>query len=139
MQVVGKDLVPIQQFHIPGIIIGPGVAVQRYTKLMSQIDLLPTALPFLGLDLVHPMVGRDVLTLPSQVLGRAVMQYNNNNAYWVGDEVIIHQPHKPAQQYKFDNGQLVAMSLVPEFRQDALAHILFPSVVYKQNSYRLPE
>lgn len=99
----GDDLVPISKFRIPGLILGPGIPIQRYPLVASQIDLLPTVLPFLGLELETPLLGRDLLTLPADEPGRAIMQFGNLHAYRRDDRVVIHRPALPARP----TGQLI--------------------------------
>lgn len=137
-RVYGADLVPLERFHIPALIVGPDVPVRRDTRLVSQIDLGPTLLSLLGLDCAHPMLGRDLLSLPAAEPGRAVMQYEENHAYWSGSRVVIHQPHKPAQQFRTDGVQLVPMELDLDFARTALAHALWASWAYREQRYGLP-
>ncbi len=60
----------------------------------------------MGIESSHPMQGHDLLQTPNDRPGRAVMQFDNNQAYMVGDQVVIHIPNKPASQYVFRNGKL---------------------------------
>lgn len=137
-RVFGADLVPVNKFHIPGLIIAPNVRAGTYDKLASQIDLAPTLLSLLGVEAVHPMVGRDLLALPAETPGRAFMQYGETNAYRVEDRVVIHQPGKLPLQFRYVDQQLVPAELDPELAQDALAHLQLPSVLYQKQLYRLP-
>jgi phosphoglycerol transferase MdoB-like AlkP superfamily enzyme len=81
------------------MMLGPDIAAQRIDKVVSQIDLLPTALSAMGLNSTHPMIGRDLFSLADDTPGRAMMQYDDNNAYQVGNQVVIHTPNSPAQQF----------------------------------------
>lgn len=137
-RVYGADLVPINKFHIPGLIIGPDVKPQRFDKLASQIDLLPTLLDLMGLEADHPMVGHDLLAQAPDEPGHAIMQYGQTNAYEVGEHVVITQPYKPQLEFRYLDGRLVPAPLDPEMAKDALAHILFPYLLYKQQLYHLP-
>jgi phosphoglycerol transferase MdoB-like AlkP superfamily enzyme len=137
-RVFGADLVPINKFHIPGVILGPGVPVQSYDKLSSQLDLLPTLLNLIGVESQHPMLGRDLLNLPESEPGLAIMQYGSTHAYRVADDVIIQQPYKAPQQFRYENGRLNPRALDEAFAKDALAHVLLPSLLYREQRYRLP-
>jgi len=136
MQVNGKQLVPIHQFKIPAILLGPNIPVMQYDKIASQIDILPTALRFLGIELEHPMIGRDVLAIPDETPGRAFMQYGNNNAYLLENKLVIHQANKPPLQFIYDGEKMHTTENQPELIKNALAHILYPSVVYHEQTYR---
>ena len=138
-RVYGASLVPIQHFHIPGLILGKSIPPRRYTKPASQIDLAPTLLSLMGIDAESPMIGHDLTRLPDDYPGRAIMQYANNNAYMKGDRVVIHEPQKPAKQFRYDDGKLVPVATSDEaFVRDALAHALWPSVTYSERRYRPP-
>ncbi len=138
-RVYGASLVPIEHFHIPALILGKSIAPHRYAKPASQIDLAPTLLSLIGVDAETPMIGHDLTRLPNDYPGRAIMQYENNNAFMKGDRVVIHEPHKPAKQFRYHDGKLVPV--VPSDKalvRDALAHALWPSVTYSERRYRPP-
>jgi phosphoglycerol transferase MdoB-like AlkP superfamily enzyme len=137
-RVFGADLVPIEHFRIPGLLIGPGVPRRHEQRVSSQIDLAPTLLGLMGITSAHPMIGRDVLATPSDVHGRALMQYATANAFRVGDAVVIHQPHQAAKTYAYVDGHLVQCTSDRELERDALAHLLWADATYRQHDYRLP-
>jgi phosphoglycerol transferase MdoB-like AlkP superfamily enzyme len=138
-RVYGADLVPISKFHIPGLIIAPGLEPRRWDVLASQIDLAPTLLDVMGLDVEHPMPGRDLLAVPDGTPGRAIMQYDMTNAYRVGDHVVVLQPDRPPHQFVYRDGHLEPEPLDPDLARDALAHVQVPNMLYHDRSYRLPE
>jgi phosphoglycerol transferase MdoB-like AlkP superfamily enzyme len=138
-RVEGAGLVPIDRFHIPGLIIGPGVPKQRYDGVVSQIDLLPTLLHMMGIESRHPMIGRDLMAVPADMPGRAMMQYGLNNAFRVGDEVVIHQPKGKPATYEYRDGKLHPAPHDTELERDALAHLLWASESYSRLYYRLPD
>ncbi|MGL5504081.1 MAG: LTA synthase family protein, partial [Aeromonas veronii] len=43
-RVGGASLVPIPRFHIPGVIVGNGIAPRKDPRIVSQIDMAPTLL-----------------------------------------------------------------------------------------------
>jgi phosphoglycerol transferase MdoB-like AlkP superfamily enzyme len=137
-RVFGADLVPIEKFHIPALVIAPGLTPGRADELASQIDLPPTVLGLLGLETEHPMPGRDLMQVPPGTPGHAVMQYDLTHAYRVGDHVVIHQPYLPAQQFVVRGGRLEPEPLDRELARDALAHVEVPAVLYGERRYRLP-
>lgn len=138
-RVRGASLVPIASYHIPALIIAADLQPRSYDRIASQIDLAPTLLGLLGVDVCVPMIGRNLLTLDDDDPGRAVMQFGNNHAYMRGDQVIIHQPDKPAMQYVYrDKGLRPAPDIDEELARDALAMALWPSIAYSKGQYRLP-
>lgn len=137
-RVFGADLVPIERFRIPGLLIGPGVPKRHESRLASQIDLAPTLLGLMGITSEHPMIGRDILAAPADDPGRALMQYADTNAFRVGDTVIIHQPHQAARTYDYQGSRLVQRASDRELEHDALAHLLWADTMYRERRYQLP-
>ncbi|MEZ6019100.1 MAG: LTA synthase family protein [Planctomycetota bacterium] len=106
-RVYGEDLIPVRKFHIPGLLIGPGIeAGSTYDKVASQADLTPTAVSLLGFDTVHPMMGRNVLELPADAPGRAILQQFDTHALMVDDQVWVHQPRLPVRQFTYVDKRL---------------------------------
>ncbi len=137
-RVKGKELVPIERFRILGMIIGPGVPKMKFNKLCSQVDLLPTLLHFIGLTTIHPMLGRNLMTLPDDVRGHAFMQFSDHNAYQIGNDVVIMLPGQKPRQFRCVDHDLEPAALDEEMARDALAHSLLPWMLYKKREYRLP-
>ena len=136
----GNHLVPIHKFHIPALIIAPNVEKgTTYEKLCSQIDIPPTLLDLIGMDVETPMPGRDLIQLADSIPGRASMQFHEINAFRNGDDLLIMQPKTKHQQFKITkDNNLVEVELDPELSKDALGHILTASNMYQDRSYRLP-
>lgn len=131
----GNEHVPVDKFHVPALIIGPGVPHEEQPLLSSQIDLLPTALHFSGLQTEHPMIGRNLMDLPANTPGRAFMQFGSNNGYRIEDDIVIHRPFLPPEQFRYDAGKLVPAPLNPEMANDALAHTHLPWILYSEEKY----
>ena len=137
----GLDLIPLKKFHIPGLIIGPGVRPEKYYNLTSQIDMPPTLLDLMGLSTDNPLIGRPLLSRPGKVPGRAVMQYSLTNAFMVENQMIVQRPGLPPIQYNHENGNVTGTKLKfnPELYRDALAHALLPWYLYKNRLHHLPK
>ena len=138
----GSELIPVNKFHIPALVIGPGIQEDVvYEKLCSQIDIPPTLLDLIGIDAETPMVGRDLLKLPDTVPGRAIMQFHTTNAFRSGNDLIVLQPHKEAVQFKVGPGDQLSASdeLDTELAKDALSHVITASYLYNSKKYTLPK
>ena len=135
----GKNLVPINKFHIPALLIGPNVPKgKKYEKLCSQIDIAPTALNFIGMDVSNPMPGRNLMHLASNVPGRAIMQFHDNNAFRIENKVVVLQPNKEPLEFEMKNDTvLMPTKLDKEMAKDALAHVTTASYLYKERKYRM--
>lgn len=132
----GNHLVPIDKFHIPALIIAPNIVPGTYDKLCSQIDLPVTITALVGKDFEVPMVGRNLLTLPDSVPGRAIMQFHDINAFRVEDEVVVMQPNRPAVQFTLDGDtNQIVTEVNEEMAKDALAHVLLANYLYKGKKY----
>lgn len=131
----GADLVPLERFHIPGLLLAPGLAPAKLDTLASQVDLMPTALGLMGLDTRHPMIGRDLLDPAAGRPGRAVLQYEDQHVYWVGDRLVVHRPGKRVQQFGLGGGALREETVDGEFARDGLAHALLPFWLYDRGAY----
>ena len=137
----GNNLVPIHKFHIPALIIAPNALKGiRYNKLCSQIDIPPTLLDLIGMDVETPMPGRDLLQLPDSIPGRAIMQFHNINAFRNANDVIIMQPKTKPLQFKVKDAKtLEEATLDSELAKDALGHVVTASMLYREGRYRLPK
>jgi len=140
VRVYGDSLVPIEHFHIPGVILGGSVEPRKVSGISSQIDMLPTLLSLMGISAEHPSIGRDLTREEFQDgAGRAMMQGHSIQAYLENDEVIVLQNNKPPQQYIYDmqNGLHLAPDINPELRDKALAYATFGPVMIEKQAYRL--
>ena len=140
-RVYGSDLVPVERFHVPGLILGGAVSSAVFEPVASQIDLAPTLLSLIGVDAEHPMIGHD-LTRPEaqESPGRAIMQFNGTQAYMEGDQVVLLQKSQAAQQMRFKDGRLVQTNVDnPALVSRAISHATWSSVAYEQSLYRLPD
>lgn len=140
-RVTGQGLVPIERFHIPGLILGSNVPPKRDPRVVSQIDMGPTLLSLMGISAQYPMLGRDLTQTLETWPGRALMQYDKNFAYMQGNQVTILQSGKPAAGFVYDKAH---QSLLPGVEpteaqaQEALAHVLWGDLAYENHLYALP-
>lgn len=141
-RVYGDSLVPIKKFHIPGLILGAGIEPRRIRTIASQVDLGPTLLSLLGVSSTHPMIGRD-LTRDSSGPGRAMLQFDNYFAWLEGPSATILRPRQPPLHGRYDaaSGELALDGGAPEqaLVERAMAHVMLPSLLYREQRYRLPK
>jgi phosphoglycerol transferase MdoB-like AlkP superfamily enzyme len=140
-RVRGANLVPIEYFHIPALVLGGMVEPQTYSRLASQIDLLPTMLGLMGIGDNLPATGHDLLR-PDRpdIPGRAIMQYNSTQAYMRGDEVVIMEMDKKPALYRRTASGLVPMeSPNPDLIERALAYSVWSATAYQERLYHLPQ
>lgn len=142
LNVYGDALVPIERFQIPGLILGADIKPKRIKTVASQIDMAPTLLSLMGISAETPMIGRD-LSRPEehQSTGRALMQFADYFALMQGEKVTILRPQKEALEghYSPDTRQLeIVGPAKEEDAHEALAHVLLPSWLYRQQRYDMP-
>ena len=136
-RVYGDMLVPVHKFHIPALIIAPGTNPSKYTKLCSQIDLIPTLLDLAGVDCEIPAFGRDLMQLADSVPGRSFMQFYSSFAYQIENKMIVLQPGSVFKQFEFNTeGQAVEQAIDEEFLKDARAYQVVASHQYQKMLYR---
>jgi phosphoglycerol transferase MdoB-like AlkP superfamily enzyme len=140
-RVYGNSLVPIKKFHIPGLILGADIKPKRIKTIVSQIDLGPTMLSLLGVSSEHPMIGRD-LVRDSTAPGRALIQFNNYFAWLEDTSATILRPGQTPLFGRYDasTGVLDLSAEQPDAAQvrKAKAHVMMPSLLYREQRYRLP-
>ena len=133
-----SDLVPIPNFHIPALILGNGIQPKTDNRLASQIDLAPTLLSLIGVDSEHPMIGQDMTKVGDDYVGRAIMQFNENQAYLKDGKVVILEPNKPAKTFTYKDQTLTPSdSVSDEIIDQAVAHPLLGTWLYKEKRYDL--
>lgn len=136
-RVYGNNLIPVEKFQIPGLILGADVKPTRISTLSSQIDLAPTLLSLIGISSCHPMVGRD-LTRDLSSPGRAFLQFENYFALMESEKLTILKPDQTAVIAHYDEKdkklQVIADASIAE-KQKALAHVQLPSYLYRERRY----
>ncbi|MGL5815472.1 MAG: LTA synthase family protein [Aeromonas sp.] len=137
-RVGGASLVPIPRFHIPGVIVGEGIAPRQDPRIVSQIDMAPTLLSLMGISADYPMLGKDLTRMPADWPGRALMQYDKNFALMRGRDVVILQPERDAEGYVYDPAsQRLTRAQQPEaMKEAALGLVLWGSLAYQQGLYQ---
>lgn len=135
----GKNLVPVNKFHIPALIIAPNVEKgSTYDNLASQMDIPSTVLALSGIITKTPMVGRNLLKLPKGTKGRTIMLFHETYAFRVDDDIVILNPNAKPLQFKVKSDtELIPVALDEELAKDALAHIVASSNLYKKRVYKI--
>ncbi len=137
-QVVGENVVPVERFHIPALILGADIAPRRIETVASQIDLPTTALSLIGVSANHPMLGRDFSAVGDHADGRAIMQFGDRFAWMENSELVILAPEQVPVFAHYDAARK-QLTPVPGFQpaahRRALAHALLPSWLYRTGRY----
>lgn len=138
-RVYGSNLVPVEKFHIPGLILGAGITPKRITPVASQIDLAPTLLSLLGISAETPLIGRD-FSKDDTSPGRALLQFDQYFALMEENNLTILRPEKTPIAASYDpiTKRLTATAQPVSDAQHnkTLAQVLLPSFLYRQQLYR---
>ena len=134
IRVYGDDLVPVNMFHIPALIIADGVKPQKFDTLSTQPDVLATALDLIGIDLTYPILGHSIFSDKKREL--SLMMFNDTIALRDRNKVAIIQPNKEPLTFTYDNGHLRTASHDKELEKDALAFVTVIDDLYNKKLFR---
>ncbi|WP_127022276.1 LTA synthase family protein [Rheinheimera mangrovi] len=138
-RVYGDNLIPVEKFHIPALILGADTKAALLKPLASQIDLAPTLLSMMGVSSCHTMTGRDFM-LDHTSPGRALLQFENYFALMQQgagpQELVILKPDgngiKGQYQPKEQKLHLSDHALSVAEKNKALALVQLPSYLYRE-------
>ena len=134
VRVYGKDMVPVNMFHIPGIILGKNIKPIVYNKISTQPDVLATALDLIGLDLKYPIMGHSIFSDKKQNI--SLMQFHTSYALRVKNQVAIIRPNKKPITFLYQNNHLVETQSNVELEKDVLAFVITLDYIYNKKLYR---
>ncbi|MCF4010536.1 LTA synthase family protein [Rheinheimera sp. UJ63] len=146
-RVYGNSLVPVDKFHIPALILGADIQPQKISALASQIDLAPTLLSLLGISAETPLLGRD-FSRDAETPGRALLQFDQYFALLqqqpdASPNITILKPDGQAVSgyYDFEQKRLTLSdsAVAAKTKNKALAEVLLPSWLYREQRYRLKQ
>jgi len=135
VRVYGDDLVPVNMFHIPALIVSDGIKAQKINTLTTQPDVLATALDMIGVDLTYPILGHSIYSDKKQEV--ALMMFNDNFALRDHEKVAIIQPNKEALTFTYENDHLKPSPHNKELERDALAFVTVMDDMYNKKLFRV--
>lgn len=100
----------LYRFHVPMLLLAPGIQEQfgtHNTTVASQVDMVPTIIGRLGDAVQHQCWGRDVLTLPQEDQGFAMIKPSGSDqtvALIKGDRIIIQPKDVNARVWTYQLG-----------------------------------
>ena len=94
----GKTELPMDKYRIPAFIYAPRfIQPQKYTKTVSQIDIMPTVLGILSFKYQSKFFGKDVLN--TNYIPRAFIATYQDLGYIKDDVLTIISPIKKFKQF----------------------------------------
>ncbi len=115
----------LYRFHVPMLLIAPSIQEMFGTEnstVASQVDMVPTIMGRLGNDVQHQCWGRDLLTLPKEDQGFAMIKPSGSDqtvALIKGDRIIIQPKDVNARTWSYQLGANPQSAAVPERTDDA--------------------
>jgi phosphoglycerol transferase MdoB-like AlkP superfamily enzyme len=135
VRVYGDDLVPVNRFHIPALILGGDITPEKYEKIATQPDILATSLDLIGIDkLSYPIQGHSIFSDKKQNI--ALMQFNDYYALRENNKVAVIRPGKEALTFIYQDEKLHQVEHDTNFEKDALAFVLTLDHIYNNNLHR---
>jgi len=134
VRVYGNDMVPVNMFHIPALILGGGIKPQIYNKIASQSDVLATAIDLMGIETKMPILGHSIFSDKKQNV--TLMQFSDRYALMVNDKVVVLRPHTKPLTFLYKDQRLVETKKDSELEKDALALVLILDFIYKNELYK---
>ena len=135
VRVYGDDLVPVNMFHIPALIISHGVKPQKFDTLSTQPDVLATALDLIGVNLTYPVLGHSIFSDAKKEI--SFMMFNDTFALRDHNKVAILQPNKEPLTFTYENEHLKASAHDKELERDALGFITVMDDMYNKKLFRV--
>ncbi|PLY07197.1 MAG: sulfatase [Arcobacter sp.] len=134
VRIYGNDVLPVNMFQIPGLILGKDIKPMNYENISSQPDVLATALDLIGLDLEYPIMGNSIFSDKKQNI--SLMQFYDTYALRVNDKVSIVRPFQEPTTYLYKNKKLIQTSKDEELEKDALAFVISLDYIYNKKLYK---
>ncbi|MFW2442052.1 LTA synthase family protein [Aliarcobacter butzleri] len=134
VRVYGDQIVPIDMFQIPAVIVSSDIPHQIFTNLASQSDVLATALDLIGIDLSYPILGNSIFKDNKKNIN--LMIFDEIYAYRKEDKVAILVPNMPIKTYLYKDKKLTEIENDLVLEKEALALIYVLDDMYKNKSYK---
>jgi phosphoglycerol transferase MdoB-like AlkP superfamily enzyme len=119
----GKTELPLDKYRIPAMIYSPGfIAPQKYTQLMSQIDVMPTVMGLLNFNYQSKFYGQDVLQ--SDYKPRALIATYQDLGLIKDNILTIISPKQQVKQFQ--------LSLKPDQKMAPEFQLYYDQVLLKK-------
>ena len=132
-----NGVMPLDNYRIFGLILGGGVKSQVYKKTCTQVDVMATAVDLLGVDLVHPIIGRTIFSPAKESF--ALMQFYSLYGFMHDNKLAVLEPDAKARTYLINGPDLLPLPSDRELEKDALALLKISSYLYQKRRHTLPE
>ena len=140
-RVYGAAEIPLPSYEVPILYYAPKFVKPgtRINTMTSSLDVPPTILSFLGLNVDAPFFGFDVFATDS-TRGRAFMTHNNELALMRGSRMAVLGLHESTTLYSVDPGGALKRIAAPdsagrELIEDAIAYFYGADQKYRKGGF----
>ncbi len=127
----GSTELPLEKYHIPALIFAPGVVEpQVESRILSQIDLMPTLLAVAGIGYESPFYGRSIFE--EDFIERAFIATYQDLGYLEGDCLTVLSPVRRVKQLRMVPTKDNPHALQPIKEMDSTR--LYHAVAYYQSA-----
>lgn len=139
-RVSASELIPVDRFRIPALIIGKDIKPREDERLASNMDMPSTLLSLMGVPALSPMIGHDLTKPLARDNERAMMQFANNFGYLTRDNLVVLTPENDpvAYDYDFVTKKQTPVEVSQRVQELAKAYGLWGSLAYNKNLYGMP-
>lgn len=119
----GKEDIPLDKYKIPAIIYSPGfIKPEKFSKIVSQIDLMPTLFGKLHFSYSSHFYGQDVFN--SSYQPRALIATYQKLGYLKDNKLIVLSPNQKIEQYNVtkDTQMNKSTSIDSSLAEEAIAN-----------------
>ncbi|NPA60189.1 MAG: LTA synthase family protein [Epsilonproteobacteria bacterium] len=135
VRVYGKDMVPVNMFQIPAVIVGGDIKPYAFDKVSTQPDVLATALDLIGIDdLSYPIMGHSIFSDKKRDI--ALMQFNSFYALRSKDKVAVVVPNKAPFTFLYEDKHLKLTKHDEKLEKDLSAFIIVLNYLYDKKLYK---
>ncbi len=134
IRVYGDDVVPVNMFHIPALILGGNIKPMIYNNLTTQPDLLATILDLAGIGAKVPIMGHSIFSDKKQNL--TLMQFHDTYGLRVDNKVAVIEPNMKPKTYIYENQHLKPTNEDKKLEKDLISFITILNYIYQNMLYQ---
>jgi len=138
--VAGKSKLPVAKYHIPLFVYAPDMLpAGRYSRVASQIDIVPTLLDVLGAKGAESFYGQSLFKAEAnKVPERAFVSNYQSLGYYKNDTLIVLSPKQKVEAYQIDplTFDATPAKVSADLENEAIAYYQTASRAYKSGELK---
>jgi phosphoglycerol transferase MdoB-like AlkP superfamily enzyme len=134
----GKTKLPVDRYHIPLIFYAPDMLKPgHYSRISSQIDVVPTLLDLLGTSDSRLFFGQSLFSA-EKLPARAFISNYQELGYYKNDALIVLSPKRKTESFKIDpvTYEGTPTEIDPKLLQEAIAYYQTAAREFKQGAFK---